>query len=256
MHRQLIVSGFHRSGTSMTMQALVNAGLNGGNSLIGANPTNPDGHFEDVETVNLHDAWLRELGSDWCHVGELPKIDAAQARRGITTIRDRLAESQQHWGIKDPRACLFLEHWFKTLKNPAGVFVYRHYASCLHSLQRRQAGELLVNPNNSKMAIRFWTHPEVALKSWLLHNEAILAMVKQYPSQCIVVSQEALIDGAPFISAVNNALLMSRVEKPARTYLGTTAGHSSSAIKSYTECAMDRATERGHVQSPTAVIPR
>jgi len=187
----------------------MNAGLNGGNSLIGANPTNPDGHFEDVETVNLHDAWLRELGSDWCHVGELPKIDAAQARRGITTIRDRLAESQQHWGIKDPRACLFLEHWFKTLKNPAGVFVYRHYASCLHSLQRRQAGELLVNPNSSKMAIRFWTHPEVALKSWLLHNEAILAMVKQYPGQCIVVSQEALIDGAPFINAVNNALLMS-----------------------------------------------
>lgn len=206
MHRQLIVSGFHRSGTSMTMQALVNAGLHAGDSLIGGDPSNPDGHFEDIETVNLHDDWLRSLGSDWCHTGELPQIDATRASVGIAAIRDRLDKAQQHWGIKDPRACLFLQHWFDTLERPAGVFVYRHFASCLHSLQRRQASQLLVNPNTSANALRFWSDPEVALKSWLLHNDAIIAIAQQFPDQCIVISQEAVIHGAPIISAVNDSL--------------------------------------------------
>lgn len=209
MHRQIIVSGFHRSGTSMTMQALVNAGLYAGNSLIGGDPSNPDGHFEDIDTVNLHDAWLRELGSDWCHTGELPQIEAAYATAGIAPIRDRLNESEQHWGVKDPRACLFLKHWFNTLENPAGVFIYRHYASCLHSLQRRQASELLVNPSTSENAIRFWTNPEVALQSWLLHNTALLTIAQEFPEACVVISQEAVINGAPVISTINDALSLS-----------------------------------------------
>ncbi len=206
MHRQLVVSGFHRSGTSMTMQALVSAGLHAGNSLIGGDPSNPDGHFEDIETVNLHDNWLRSLGSDWCHTDELPQIDATQASTGIATIRDRLDEAQKPWGVKDPRACLFLQHWFSTLQRPAGVFVYRHFAGCLHSLQRRQANELLVNPDTSANAHRFWSHPEVALESWLVHNNAIIAIAQQFPEQCVVISQEAVIHGAPIISAVNDSL--------------------------------------------------
>ncbi|MEE9333697.1 MAG: hypothetical protein V3U65_06365 [Granulosicoccaceae bacterium] len=209
MQRQIIVSGFHRSGTSMTMQALVNAGLYAGNSLIGGDPSNPDGHFEDIDTVNLHDAWLRELGSDWCHTGELPQIEAAKATLGIAPIRDRLNESQRHWGVKDPRTCLFLKHWFNTLDNPAGVFIYRHYASCLHSLQRRQANELLVYPTTSENAIRFWTKPEIALQSWLQHNNAILTTAREFPKACVVVSQEAVINGAPLISTVNDVLSLS-----------------------------------------------
>jgi len=206
MNRQLIVSGFHRSGTSMLMQALVNARLYAGESLIGGDPSNPDGHYEDIDTVNLHNAWLQEQGSDWCHTGELPLITLAQAADGIAPIQDRLDDSQQDWGIKDPRTCLFLAHWFKHLSNPHGVFIYRHFASCLHSLQRRQANELLVNPNVAHEAIRFWTHPEVALQSWILHNQAIIKTTKQFPQSCVIVSQEAVINGAPIIGAVNDAL--------------------------------------------------
>ncbi len=209
MHRQLIVSGFHRSGTSMLMQALVNAGLYAGNSLIGGDPSNPDGHFEDIDTVNLHDAWLREIGSDWCHTGELPKIDTAKATEGITPIRDRLNTAERHWGIKDPRTCLFLTEWFNTLENPAGLFIYRHYASCLNSLQRRQASELLVNPTMLENAVRFWTNPEIALRSWLLHNNAILEIANHFPESCVVVSQEAVLNGAPVINKINDALSLS-----------------------------------------------
>ena len=193
---QFIVTGFHRSGTSMTMQALKRAGLHIGNALIGADPSNPDGHFEDIETVNLHDKWLAESGIDWCCTWHPPTVSIDHAQTGIDSIVDRLGKSHTQWGIKDPRAALFLNTWFDVLDNPHGVFVYRHFASCLMSLQRRQADELFLSPSTEARDIRFWAHPETALQSWLVHNKAILAQLKAYPDRCILISQEAQIAGS------------------------------------------------------------
>jgi hypothetical protein len=209
---QIIVAGFHRSGTSMVMQALARAGVCVGRELIGADPSNADGHFEDIETVRLHDKWLEDNGSDWCRSGTLPNVDDDQAQECIQNIQSRFAalvedqaRDQAHavWGIKDPRAALFLTAWFKHLDNPHGVFVYRHFASCLQSLQRRQANELLLNPNTNDTDIRFWSHPEAALASWLLHNKAIIALIEQHPDRCVLVSQEAQIAGTALTPIVN-----------------------------------------------------
>jgi len=197
---QIIVSGFHRSGTSMAMQALSRAGVFTGDRLIGADISNPDGHFEDHEVVRLHNDWLGANHSDWCHTGHLPKVEDQQANHSIGSLVQRFESEMedsksQVWGFKDPRAALFLCHWFRALDNPYGVFVYRHFASCLRSLQRRQANELLLNPSTRYNDMRFWSNPEVALASWLLHNNALLEMQALYPERCILVSQEAQIGG-------------------------------------------------------------
>ena len=60
---QIIVTGFHRSGTSMAMQSLKKAGVHIGDSQLVANLSNPDGLFEDVEAVKLHDRWLAPTGA-------------------------------------------------------------------------------------------------------------------------------------------------------------------------------------------------
>lgn len=211
---QIIVAGFHRSGTSMAMQALARAGVHVGHELIGADPSNADGHYEDVETVRLHDEWLSDSGSDWCHTGALPIVDSSMAAQRIKVIQTRfdkqvVAQSQMIWGIKDPRATLFLKQWFEHLNNPYGVFVYRHFASCLHSLQRRQANELLLNPNTEDANIRFWNQPNVALASWLAHNRAIIEVMKLYPDKCVLVSQEAQIAGTHLAPIVNERFNLS-----------------------------------------------
>lgn len=210
---EIIVTGFHRSGTSMAMQALARAGVYVGHSLIGASASNQDGHYEDIETVQLHDDWLRQSATDWCHQGKLPDISCQDAASRIRGIANRLnaefkhanaqGESATCWGLKDPRATLFLEHWFNALRNPHGVFVYRHYASCLLSLQRRQALDLLMQPELNENAIRFWTNPSIALRSWLVHNQALLQQLQRTPDRCVLLSQEAQIAGVSLAGAIN-----------------------------------------------------
>ncbi|HEY2211238.1 MAG TPA: hypothetical protein VGH62_06390, partial [Bradyrhizobium sp.] len=62
---EIIVAGFHRSGTSSTAQLLHAAGMFFGDDLIGAMPSNPYGHYEDREIVRLHDRILRDNGLNW-----------------------------------------------------------------------------------------------------------------------------------------------------------------------------------------------
>jgi len=203
---ELVVTGFHRSGTSMAMQSLVRAGLYVGDSLIGATATNQDGHYEDIETVKLHDTWLTENQSDWCHRNGLPEVEPERIANSIRSIALRLSRKNKAWGIKDPRAALFLNAWFTTLDNPFGVFVYRHFASCLASLQRRQAYQLFKHPSTEHHAIRLWLDPNIALESWILHNNAMLDIMTTYPDRCLLVSQEAQLEGTSLVHAITNNL--------------------------------------------------
>ncbi len=66
---QLVNSGFHRSGTSMLAQMLCNAGVELGDNLAPPQPSNPDGHFEDFEIVQLHDTFLYTNQTDWKYTG-------------------------------------------------------------------------------------------------------------------------------------------------------------------------------------------
>ena len=61
----LLVSGFHRSGTSLVAQTLHSNGVNLGENLMGASFGNPNGHFEDLSIVELHDELLNLHGLDW-----------------------------------------------------------------------------------------------------------------------------------------------------------------------------------------------
>jgi len=177
-----------------------------GDALIGADPSNQDGHFEDIETVRLHNQWLLENKTDWCSTDELPEVDAGRATEAIGNIARRMNQhthaAMPGWGIKDPRAALFLDHWFNALENPYGVFVYRHFASCLSSLLRRQADELFKNPTTEYNDIRFWHDPNIALRSWLLHNRALLSHIKRFPDRCILLSQEAQLAGTSLAGIV------------------------------------------------------
>ncbi len=203
MTRQLILCGFHRSGTSMSMQALAHAGLHTGDQLIDALPSNPDGHYEDMEAVQLHDRWLADNGSDWCFTGGSLSVSDQDASRSLTPIINRLSNSHRSWGIKDPRAALFLQEWFNALPQPGAIFVYRHYASCFDSLRRRQAQFLLQNPDVSYEATRFWTNSTLALEAWLAYNQALLVHAKKHKSACLVVAQESILNGFNLVGAVN-----------------------------------------------------
>jgi len=112
--------------------------------------------------VNLHDAWLAEAGSDWCHAGPLDSPHDSDAPDSVQRIMDRLSFGAQQdgsvaHGIKDPRAALFVDRWFNNAPDTVGVFVYRHYMSCLDSLRRRQADQSMCSCVSGSTGVRFFT---------------------------------------------------------------------------------------------------
>jgi hypothetical protein len=63
--KTIIILGMHRSGTSMVAGLLAKMGINMGDDLLGRSPSNPFGHFEDWDFVNLNDSILSKAKGSW-----------------------------------------------------------------------------------------------------------------------------------------------------------------------------------------------
>lgn len=202
--KQLVVSGFHRSGTSATMQALVRAGLPAGDEMMDAAPSNPDGHFEDWAFVRLHEEILSHAGRQWHDTGgELARIPTGYRARAADLIRLR---DRQHrlWGFKDPRTSLLLNWWNELLPTAGHIVVYRDYLSCAQSLRHRQVQSLVLNPDVVGDELVFWRNPLHALLLWQDYNQALLTFVRNHRSRCLVISHSALLKGFDLVSSVNS----------------------------------------------------
>ncbi|MBX2824413.1 MAG: hypothetical protein KTR33_06765, partial [Gammaproteobacteria bacterium] len=203
--RQLIISGFHRSGTSLTTQALFNAGLVLGEKLVAPSPANPDGHFEDQDIVRLHDDILHSQHRTWYSTGQpnTPDPDQFQTRTDDIIQRYQRNRAATIWGFKDPRTCLFLDWWHNSLPNPAAVLIYRDYWSCYESLRHRQAQQIAHNPVFHKQSTFFWTDPLLPLQLWLDHNQALLNYAQRNPETSLIVSHQAIIEGFDLVRECN-----------------------------------------------------
>ncbi|WP_298637060.1 tetratricopeptide repeat protein [uncultured Umboniibacter sp.] len=222
--RVLICTGFHRSATSATALQLAEAGLPMGNRLMGGSISNPLGFGEDLSAVELHDSLLQANSTDWQYAGEGElKVASSRALEHYVQLRDsslarsRLEEltlagqdaeiSATSWGLKDPRACLFLESWHQLLgARGAYLFVLRHWSASIESLLTRSSRELahnLLEPSLSNQHLKFWQKPELAAKMWLSYCKRMLNFAKRYPAQTLLVTQRALFEGAPLVSELN-----------------------------------------------------
>ena len=180
------------------------AGLFLGYELLGASFSNPHGHFEDAEIVDLHERMLADNGQTWMVDRPfLPAIAGPRCRAMEEIVRRRDAEHAL-WGFKDPRVCLFLAVWKHLLPNARVLLVYRHFSDATYSLGRRQSMELLSNPEGPpRLYRRFWEEPDLALRMWLAHNEALLAFADAYPDDVLAVSLDMAQRGFPVVEAIN-----------------------------------------------------
>ena len=202
MSEQLIIAGFHRSGTSATAQLLHRAGLFLGDELLEANSSNPYGHFEDREIVDLHQRILADNGRTWL-VDEpfLPVVNPDRWRR-MRDIVGRRNAGQRLWGFKDPRVCAMIMLWKHLLPDAKVLLVYRHFSESTRSLGVRHSERLFSEAGNRHIHRRFWKVPDLALRMWLAHNNALLAFARAYPEDTLAVSLDMLRDGFPLVWAV------------------------------------------------------
>ncbi len=137
-NRVLVVLGMHRSGTSVLAQWLHKCGLNIGDQLHGPYVGNPDGHFEDVDFLQLHEEILSFYNLSVVGITDhaLDNI-SDQFIEKIKELVSRKNALYQQWGWKEPRTCLFLKHYPSLLPDARFVVVVRHYNDVVSSLVKR-----------------------------------------------------------------------------------------------------------------------
>jgi hypothetical protein len=200
---QLIIAGAHRSGTSVTARLLDRAGLFLGYDLDPPSPSNPYGLFEDREIQRLHNAILLDNGTTWQVTRRfLPVIGPPRWGQLAELIERREAE-HEIWGFKEPRTCLFIEIWKNILPRAKCLIVFRHFSDSAYSLERRAANELFAGVRDPAIHRRFWQEPDLALRIWLSHNEALLAYADRHPGEVMAVSLKSLRDGWPLVEGLN-----------------------------------------------------
>jgi hypothetical protein len=177
----LVVTGMHRSGTSLVSSLLQAAGVHVGDNLIAANGANPRGFFEDVDFFEFHEHMLHARGESYLYVdkvGDDFEPSPEELKQAVQMISARMQHCM--WGWKDPRTSLFLKFWRKLLPQARFLLVYRHPLDVLLSLLRR--GEFDEHPNLS-----------AGLRAWHAYNRRIADFYEQYADDCLLVHINAVV---------------------------------------------------------------
>jgi len=182
----LIITGMHRSGTSLTAQYLSECGLHIGSSLHNSDNSNArsafDGHHEDEEFLELHKEILKAK-----RVFAFPTNDLrvpVQPNRQHTKKAIELISKRSHlsqWSWKDPRTTLFLNFWDDLILNSKYLFLFRHPLAVVDSLIRRNTNPKIVNK------------PIIGLRSWIVYNKQIIKFLEKDRERCLILNIDDLI---------------------------------------------------------------
>lgn len=177
----LVITGMHRSGTSVITAAFASAGLDVGSRLMPAARGNPRGHFEDLDFVALHERMLRANGlgpEGFTTASDIP-VPAALEDAALALVAERRRRAAV-WGWKDPRTTLFLEWWAGQLPDARFVLLVRSPAEVVDSLFRRRDEAFALNPG-------------FAIDVWTAYNRRILEFVRLHPDRCLLACSETAV---------------------------------------------------------------
>ena len=142
----VVVLGMHRSGTSILARALQAHGCALSNQLLGANSSNPSGHWESSVAIAINDKLLVDLGRSWDDLRELPPAwqqgpEAQEAKARIKILLDGDFRDERLWAIKEPRMCRLAPLWIEAIEElgfeARVVMAVRHPHEVALSLLRR-----------------------------------------------------------------------------------------------------------------------
>ncbi|HBH48650.1 MAG TPA: hypothetical protein DDX98_08415 [Bacteroidales bacterium] len=164
----IIVTGMHRSGTSLFSKYLMTCGINMGERLLEADRGNPLGYYEDLEIVQFHDKVLKRNGCGY-FFDRFPKI----------CLNDEEIEEAKHiasnsviknW--KDPKTILFLDYWSDFLPNDTKyIFLYRDPVRVSDSLIRRRTDKVINQ------------FPHLAIQNWYIYNKLLYRFTQKISSE-------------------------------------------------------------------------
>lgn len=198
----LSIIGMHRSGTSMAARYFWESGLFMGHDLLGSHWSNPAGHFEDKEFIQIHNSILRSHSTDFAVTSHIDwNFDEGVVSRAKEILEARSSLTQ--WGWKDPRTTLFLPLWKKLIPDCHFVIVYRDYLPVVRSLISRDIIMDRTKTNRWQRILNPRFTPKVVndlfnkyLRSWIWYNKEIISQIIEDPHvKYLIVSYDQLAQG-------------------------------------------------------------
>ncbi|TPL73974.1 glycosyltransferase [Mesorhizobium sp. B2-3-13] len=142
----IMVLGMHRSGTSALTRAISLLGAELPKNMLGANPTNPTGHWEPLRLMELHDRMLAEAGSSWDDWRPFEQTDLGAARlrfykSEIARLIDEEYGAASLFILKEPRISRLVPLYAEILKRinveVRYVLTQRNPLAVIASLEKR-----------------------------------------------------------------------------------------------------------------------
>mgnify|MGYP006420815467 CR=1 FL=1 len=177
----LVVTGMHRSGTSLTAAFLQSLGIDLGEEFWQADQHNTKGYFEDVDFLQFQRSLLVECcppdDGGWVDWGwtEHEKLDRSQFPNYTNQAKQLLQKRQNVsiWGWKDPRTTLLLDFWQELLPEAYFLLVYRFPWEVIDSILRLNAPVFSENPH----------YP---LKIWQYYNRHLWDFYRKNSERCLL----------------------------------------------------------------------
>jgi GT2 family glycosyltransferase len=185
----ILITGMHRSGTSLVASWLGAAGVDLGGNLLAADGANPTGYFEDLAFLDLQRRMLLaaapagEAGHPdwgWTESERLDRGRFAEHREAALALVAAEGCRDGLWGWKDPRTTLLLDFWDELLPQARYLLLYRFPWEVADSMQRLGAAVFLA-------------HPDYAYRIWGFYNRQLLDFFGRHRERCLLVSADALL---------------------------------------------------------------
>ncbi len=180
----LIITGMHRSGTSLTASFFQELGILMGEELFKADQNNQRGYFEDLDFLEFQRQILQESSdrdsigwTDWGWT-ESEKLDRSKFSK-YRSLAESLILKRENlntaWGWKDPRTTLLLDFWQELMPQARFILVYRYPWDVADSILRLNAPVFLTNP-------------DYPLRIWQYYNQALLDFYRLHSAQSILMN--------------------------------------------------------------------
>lgn len=194
MNTQLVILGHHRSGTSALAQHCQTAGLFVGHDLLGANASNPLGHFEDRAFFQINEAIFQSNMFDWGTPRDVVPIVHPDIRRAALEKVAQRDSEHATWGFKDPRSCLLLDFWHAMLSNPKYLVCLRHYSACIDSIVRRHVLDFYALPELQQRDSlgRTPLNADIACANWCVYMSNLLSFLEGRNPDAVVLQIDTL----------------------------------------------------------------
>jgi hypothetical protein len=166
-----IITGMHRSGTSLVARLFYEAGADMGDrqTMLQGDKWNSDGYFEQPEILDINRALIHGMWGRLAYF-RLPKDETIRKRaKGMSSVISDIAAQYSARVVKEVRFCLTLPVW---LENGARIHkalvCLRDPIEVAQSLKRR---------NRITMQLGY--------SLWRQHNERLLASLGDIPTQFV-----------------------------------------------------------------------